>query len=356
MCPTQYYQVMRICKDKKAYRYQLVVYARTHGVKPASRAYNTSPKVVRKWKVRFEERGYPGLEDQSRRPLNMPNATSDKDKQHIIALRGIYKRLGAQQVKVLENLFTSPKTIRKIWREAGMARGRRRKKHKTKQNLREIKKKYDLFQLTCEDTKDLKDIPEYWLQMRLKGLPKCQYTIREVSCGIQFLGYADELSLTHSTLFARFINQHLRRHHLLPDNSIRQSDNGSEYIGSWNAKKPSSYTLTIESLKGQKHRTIPPRVYQLQGDVETVHNLIEREFFELESFEDRDDFFQKAFSYLMFFNLERPNSYKENKTPWQLAKEKRSDIKKEALMLPPIDLDRAVAQLTPGGNDVLTNP
>ena len=73
MCPTQYYQVMRICKDKKAYRYQLVVYARTHGVKPASRAYNTSSKVVRKWKVRFEEQGYPGLEDQSRRPLNMPN-------------------------------------------------------------------------------------------------------------------------------------------------------------------------------------------------------------------------------------------------------------------------------------------
>lgn len=47
MCPMQYYQIMRLCKDKKAYRYQIVVHAQTHGVKPAARAYKTSPGVVR---------------------------------------------------------------------------------------------------------------------------------------------------------------------------------------------------------------------------------------------------------------------------------------------------------------------
>lgn len=347
---------MRICRDKKAYRHQVVVHAEVHGVKPTARAYKTSPQVIRKWRGRFGEKGYPGLEDHSRRPLNMPLATPDKEKKHIIDLRAKYKRLGAEQVKVLEGLERSPKTIRKIWREAGIPRKRRRKKHKTKQNLREVKKKYKLFELTCEDTKDLKDIPEYWPQMHSGNLPKHQYTIREVSCGIQFLGYANELSLTHSTLFARIVNQHLKRYSLLPDECIRQTDNGSEYIGAWNAKGPSSYTLAIEGVKGQKHRTIPPRVYQLQGDVETVHNLIEREFYELEIFKDRQDFFQKNFTYLLFFNLERPNSYKENKSPWQLAKEKNPDIKKEALILPPIDLDYAVSTIPPGGNDVLTNP
>jgi len=286
----------------------------------------------------------------------MPAATPDKEKRFIVSLRPKYKRLGADQVKILEELTRSPKTIRKIWREAGVSRRRRRKKHKTKQNLREIKKQYKLFELTCEDTKDLKDIPEYWPQMKSKNLPKHQYTIREVSCGIQFLGYSNELSLTNSTLFTRIINHHLEKHRLLPDESVRQSDNGSEYIGSWNAKKPSSYTLAVESLKGQKHRTIPPRIYQLQGDVETVHNLIEQEFFELETFRDREDFFRKALSYLAFFNLERPNSYKENKSPWQLAKEKNPDIKKGALILPPIDLDYALSKATLGGNNVLTDP
>ena len=50
------------------------------------------------------------------------------------------------------------------------------------------------------------------------------------------------------------------------------------------------------------------------------------------------------------------SSYKENKSPWQLAKEKNPDIKKEALILPPIDLDYAVSKLPLGGNYVLTDP
>jgi transposase len=347
---------MRICKDKKAHRYQMVVCAQNKGIKPCARAYNTSPKVVRKWVRRFGKDGYPGLEDRSRRPHRMPNATPDKEKQEIIEMRAKYKRLGAEQVKIIEDLDRSAKTIRKIWREAGKSRKRRTKKYITKQNLREVKKNYRLFEYSCEDTKELKDIPEYWPQMMRRGLPKHQYTYREVSCGIQFLGYADDLSLTHSTVFAQYVNAHLRRYGLSPDESTRQTDNGSEYIGAWNAKHSSSYTKEIQSIKGQLHRTIPPRAYKQQGDVETVHNLIEQEFFELETFKDRLDFFERSYSYLLFFNFERPNTYKEGKSPWQLAKEKNPELKKEALILPPIDLDAAVNNLALGGNYVLTNP
>lgn len=356
MCPTQYYQIMRICTDKKAFRYQMVVYAQNKGIKPAGRAYNTSPKVIRKWKRRLEEEGYQGLEDKSRRPHNMPNATPLKERQVIIDMRDKYKRLGAEQVKIIEGLDRSAKTIRKIWRQAGKARKRRPKKYQTKQNLREIKKRYKLFEYSCEDTKDLKDIPEYWPQMMNLGLPEHQYTFREVSCGVQFLGFGNELSLTHATVFAKYINEHLKRYGLAPDESTRQTDNGSEYIGSWNAKSSSSYTKEIQSIKGQLHRTIPPRAYKQQGDVETVHNIIEQEFYELETFKDRFDFFERSYSYLLFFNFERPNTYKEGKSPWQLAKDKNPDIKKEALMLPPIDLDVAVNNLAIGGNYVLTNP
>jgi len=38
----------------------------------------------------------------------------------------------------------------------------------------------------------------------------------------------------------------------------------------------------------------------------------------------------------LFFNLKRPNSYKENKTPWQLAGEKQTGISKEIAMIPPV--------------------
>jgi hypothetical protein len=46
------------------------------------------------------------------------------------------------------------------------------------------------------------------------------------------------------------------------------------------------------------------------------------EFYELENFADRNDFLKRAHTYQLYFNLLRPNSYKEGKTPWQLAKQK----------------------------------
>ncbi|MBU0682710.1 MAG: hypothetical protein KJ864_00260, partial [Candidatus Omnitrophica bacterium] len=359
MCPYPWYQVMRLSKDKKHQRYQMVIYAKVHGVKPTARTFATTPKTVRKWLSRHAKGGYQSLSDLSRRPHSSPSAIHKDLAKKIVALKPKYKRVGAEHVKILENLPVSPKTIRKIWRENGVSSRKRRKKHVTKQNLREIKKTFALFERSCEDTKDLWDIPEYYSQMKLKCLPKVQYTFREVSCGVQFLGFALDRSLTHAELFAKYVNDHLKKYNLIVENGIRQTDNGSEYIGSWSAKEPSAYTQTIESVN-LTHGTIPPGAHTFQSDVETVHNLIEIEFYEIESFSDKADFMKKAYTYQLFFNLQRPNTYKENKSPWQLAQEKRPDLPKEALMLPPVDLDallnKKLANLTTGGYDVSTVP
>ena len=69
---------------------------------------------------------------------------------------------------------------------------------------------------------------------------------------------------------------------------------------------------------------------------------------------------EKVYAYQLFFNLERPNTYKENKSPWQLAKEKNPNITKEALMLPPVDLDsllnKKLAYFAQRGYDVSSGP
>ena len=332
------------------------------GIKPVARAFHTSPPIVRKWLKRFKMLGYAGLADQSRRPHHSPLETPSHLKEHIVKLRSIYKRLGADQIKVLENIPLNPKTIRKIWRQAGCSSRKRPKKHVTKNNLREVKKHYALFEKMVEDTKDLWDIPEYWPQMKAFNLPKVQYTFREVSCGPIFLGFANQRSLTHAHLFAIYINHFLKKFNALPKDkdSSRQTDNGSEYIGSWNAKKPSAYTLAIESLDGQHHHTIFPGAHRMQSDVETIHNLMELEFYEIESFTSRLNFMQKAASYQLFFNLHRPNSYKEHKTPWQLIQDKNPNFDKRLLMIPPVDLDQLLRWkhllLNKGGNDLLTVP
>jgi len=362
MCPLSYYQIMRNCKDKRAHRYQMIQYAFSHGVKPAARIFGTSAPVVRKWLRRFKEQGYAALVDLSRRPHHSPRATSQSVKDHIVGLKkNKYGRLGAEQVKTLEGLEQAPKTIRKFWREAGIARGRRKKKYLVKQNLREVKKRFYLFQQSCEDTKDLIDIPAYWPQMKRLNLPTVQYTRREISCGILFLGFANERSLIHATLFAAYINHQMARYKALPEDSARcQTDNGSEFCGSWNAKEPSAYTRAIESLPGQFHTTIFPGAHRMQADVETVHGLMETEFYEIETFADREDFMSKADTYQLFFNLERPNTYKERKTPWQLASEKKPDLDKRLLMTPAVDLDALLnAYLTflaQGGKNLLTDP
>jgi len=363
MCPYPYYQVMRQSKDKKFWRYQMAQHCLKHGVKPTAKAFKTSPPVVRLWRDRLKHEGYAGLDDKSHRPHHSPRETPQDVKEHIVSLKKTYKRVGAEHVRDIESLPQAAKTIRKIWKEAGIPSRKRPKKHVTKNNLREVKKLFKLFEFSMEDTKDLMDIPEYYIPARRLNLPKFQYTYREVSCGVLFMGFANEKSLTHAELFAVYINHFLQQYKALPKDAtliIRQTDNGSEYIGAWNARESSAYTRRIESIPGQIHNTIFPGAHRMQADVETIHNLVEQEFFEIENFKDREDFFAKATSYQLFFNLVRPNSYKEHETPLQLALEKKPDLNQRLLLVPPVDLDKLLRMkhslITQRGKDLLTVP
>lgn len=368
MCPYRYYSVMRKSKDKKQLRYQMVISVEKHGIKATARYFRTTVKTVKKWYRRWLEKGYQGLEELLRRPHNSPMAISPEKRKELVKLKKKYKRIGADTIKVIEDIPISAKTIRKIWREENVPSRKRRKKHVTKQNLREVKREWALFQQIDEDTKDLVDIPEYWPQMMKKELPKVQYTARDVTSGIMYLGFADERALIYATLFAKYLNYRLQRAGADLSETVRQTDNGSEYIGSWQAKEPSAYTKAVESVTGQTHFTIFPGAHRFQADIETVHNLIEMEFYEVENFKGRIDFLNKAYSYQLFFNLLRPNSYKENKTPWQIAKEKEPDLSIEVAKIQPVflndllgkldimGLDKRLELLPQGGYDVSSVP
>jgi hypothetical protein len=45
--------IIRQSKEPKLFRYELVRFANEHGVKPAARAFKTTPKTVRKWLARW---------------------------------------------------------------------------------------------------------------------------------------------------------------------------------------------------------------------------------------------------------------------------------------------------------------
>ncbi len=137
MCPYAYYDVMRISKDPKDLRYRMVLWVEKFGVKATARAFRCSRTTVRKWYRWWQEGGYRGLEEYSRRPHHSPNATPPQERAKLVELKREYKRMGADSIKVKEGLTRSARTMRKVWREEGESSRKRRKKHKTKQNLRE---------------------------------------------------------------------------------------------------------------------------------------------------------------------------------------------------------------------------
>src|SRR5215471_1096781 len=92
-------------------------------------------------------------------------------------------------------------------------------------------------------------------------------------------------------------------------------------------------------LGDSQHVRIPPAAHTYQSDVETVHRLVEDEFFDIETFTSRGDFLAKAHTYQLYFNLVRPNSHKDKLSPWQIIERIAPRSPLELCLLPPGFLD-----------------
>ena len=206
----------------------------------------------------------------------------------------------------------------------------------------------------------MRDIPELWAQAQLHGLPRYQYTAREVTSGWHYMAFAQECTLAYSKLFAEVILSHLKGCGVKFKDSRLQTDNGCEFVGNWQRKSDSAFTLAVESVKGLRHTTIPVRAHTWQSDVETAHRLIEDEFYEVEHFSSRSDFLAKAKVYNLWFNVARRNSGKEYKTPWELIHEKEPKIDPAICALPPVFLDELFMKKLDSklmwGYDVIPHP
>jgi transposase len=349
---------MRQSQDPKTLRLRMVLYAKDKGVKPAARVFHTTVKTVRKWMRRFDGK-FASLAEHSRAPRRRPRKLAKTAEAKILAAKQVCPRFSARRLKCQFELPYSVKAITRVCREHGLMRPWRRKKPQTKRLLREVKKHWRLFQQIDIDTKNLCDIPEYWQPWQALKLPQYQYTARDVTTGLLFLGYSNELSLAYATVFAQRIIRHLQACGIDLSAVTWQSDNGSEFVGSWQAKHDSAFTQAIQCVKGQMHRTIPPGQHRFQADVETVHNLMEQEFYEVERFHSRLDFIAAANHYQLFFNLARRNSAKEHQTPWELVNQKLSDANPQLplLSVPYLEqLHHSVLHSSPAGGYYAVHP
>ena len=332
----QYYAMIRSKDHKFSLRLQMVLHGRTHGIRAAARAFATTPKTVRRWLERFNEAGRSGLRDRSRAPHSCPHKTSAYREKRILEARRRAPCFGPRRLKDLFGLKASTGAIARILRAHGLTR-RRRKKHQRKNDLRAIKARYRCFERLQVDTKPLRDIPAYWPQMTALGLPRHQYTWRDVKSGALFIDYADELSATYATLSAQRLLEHLRAFDVDLSQTILSTDNGSEFGGTDRRERDRGFHRRVEAY-GLTHRFNPPATPNAHADVETVHAHIERELFDLERFGSRADFFEIVATYQRWWNFARPNYSKGRKTPAQLLQTEGFDPR--LLLLTPIDLAR----------------
>jgi len=339
--PLNYYeQIVRMNgkADKFDLRLRMVKHALAYGVKPTAGVFSTTPKTVRKWLSRYQQERLAGLNELPRTPLSCPHRTSPIIERKVVQLRKRYPFMGSKRLKREHGLSCSHEAIRRILNDHGLIK-RRRKKHKRKRDLAEIKKKWKLFGQFTVDTKDLKDMPHYWPQMKNLALPKYQFTAREVRSGLMFLGFSNEKSAASACLFGRLLCEHLRNCGIALKQVKFQTDNGSEFIGCFRQDRTRDGFETIVQGFGARHKRIPVRAWSYNSDVETVHRTIEDEFYDLENFAGIKDFHQRVASYQANYNLVRSNSHKGDKSPWQIIKRIRPKIDPAIVKLPALMLD-----------------
>jgi len=350
-----YWEVYQMKGDRHVLRQRVVAYAREKGIKAAARAFACSRNTVRKWLNRYKPGKPSTLQEVSRRPHRCPHRTPAPVERKIKKLRR-RSGFGAERLKHEFDLACSVGAIGRILRQARLTKARK-KKHRTKKDLREVKKRWNLFGQLSADTKCLFDIPHYWpFMMRLK-LPRYQYTVREVVSGITFCGYADDLSKTYMVLLAERVSAHLAWHGVDLAGVEWQTDNGSEFIES---KEEPGLPTVVRTL-GSNHHYIPVKAHTWQSDVETVHRLVEDEFFDITDFQSRGDFQRKVSLYWYWFNIARKNRHKGWKTPLQIIRERNPKIHAAIASWRALDLAATLRQYAPryrnkGGHDLPVYP
>ena len=318
--------------------------AQNKGISKTARYYKTTRNTVRKWVSRYKEEGLSGLEDRKRIPKQIPHKTPRPIEERVIELRKAHPAWGPERLKMHYELPVSTKAIARIIRQAGLVK-RRKRKWKRQRDLRAQKQALKPFQLIQVDVKDLSDINQYWPQMRGLGLPRYQFSARDVRTGAIWYSYGTGKDSTNGAIFIAYLLKHLKHYGVDLSEVTIQTDNGVEFVGHISKRhNVSGFSGVIERF-GAKYRRIPPRACTWQSDVEIAHKLIEDEFYDLEGYKDRTEFLAKAYAYSLYFNYKRKNRWRGRKAPVEILKETESKIPSGVLNLPPILLDNYIDEL-----------
>ncbi len=107
----------------------------------------------------------------------------------------------------------------------------------------------------------------------------------------------------------------------IPLNEVSvQTDNGSEFPRrGLDLTIPSAFEKAIEDA-GATYKRIPSGAKNHQSDVERANGLIEYELLEIERWKTKSELVGLSTAWEYYFNRLRPNSYQQNRSPYQRMK------------------------------------
>ena len=349
MTPNESYcERIRDSKNTEAIHRAMVEFFLANGENTSltARVFRTSRPTVIKWVKRYKTHGWQGLRDLPRRPHHSPHKTPEPHQQLIAKLRTNdgrrpKTRIGQDKIKLLlqqrYGIKMSTSTINRVLHKLSLIQPRK-KKYQKKREIARYREKLQPLAHWQVDVKYLNDIPHIYPQVIRRILPKFEYTIKDVLTTTTFICYAYQRSTFNSAKFIALCFDHFRRYGLDTSKITIQTDNGAEFIGSVFAKRDSLFTRVVEETFGARHFTIPPATPRFNGSVENFHGRIEDEFYDLEDLPTLPELLAKASSYMLYFNLERPN-LDLKKTPFEAVQQQTDGKDPHFMLFPPLVLD-----------------
>ncbi len=313
------------------FREEIVKDCMENGVNRTAKFYRMSRNTVKRWRGRYLAKGRAGLYDKSKKPHNSPKKLSNEIISKIKELANSKNKRKCQikSTKIYRSLnledSISYVTCNKYVKEAI---GKKKKRKDSKTNGGDISWKKDLkpFERVQVDVKYLTDIDSLKPYFKEKNLAKYEFTFRDIATGFAFVSYAYEKSVTNSKIFfEKVVHKFFKS---IPSIKLKeiniQTDNGSEntnrkrhgaYVG---VMKKSIVTEFIEE-NYREHKTIIPGHCTAQSDVESFHNVIERECLGWDDIIDNDSLLFYTNKFLKEFNNKK--RWKCNYTPIEKLEE-----------------------------------
>ncbi len=147
------------------------------------------------------------------------------------------------------DLYPSNMAIHRVLKQNGKIEGRR-KKWREKQDLWNIKQTFKTLETKLQlDAKNLIDIPKYYYYYKLLGLPKWQFTLRDVKSGSTFISYMTTEDGLRASTFMVYVFEHLKRYGIDPATTTIQMD-GASYAMNLKSLKVSEFQKLIENTYG----------------------------------------------------------------------------------------------------------